>query len=104
MAHLRGAVGCVAGVFRSDIPTQWRLVPAAFDALISKIDASLTFALEVEHGTPRDSVTNYDVVRSRIVEALESLRDAPVRYEAPMIYHLDVAAMYPNIILTNRCV
>ena len=24
------------------------------------------------------------------------------REEAPLIYHLDVAAMYPNIILTNR--
>jgi DNA polymerase epsilon subunit 1 len=24
------------------------------------------------------------------------------REECPLIYHLDVAAMYPNIILTNR--
>ena len=30
------------------------------------------------------------------------LRDCPNRLEAPIIYHLDVAAMYPNIILTNR--
>lgn len=33
---------------------------------------------------------------------LEDLRDTPAREEAPLIYHLDVAAMYPNIILTNR--
>lgn len=33
---------------------------------------------------------------------LISLRDDPVREECPLIYHLDVAAMYPNIILTNR--
>jgi hypothetical protein len=33
---------------------------------------------------------------------LEILRDAPNREEKPVIYHLDVAAMYPNIILTNR--
>lgn len=26
----------------------------------------------------------------------------PSREEVPLIYHLDVAAMYPNIILTNR--
>ena len=26
----------------------------------------------------------------------------PLREECPLIYHLDVAAMYPNIILTNR--
>ena len=30
------------------------------------------------------------------------LRDTPDRHEKPSIYHLDVAAMYPNIILTNR--
>ena len=33
---------------------------------------------------------------------LASLRDTPARLENPMIYHLDVGAMYPNIILTNR--
>ena len=36
---------------------------------------------------------------------LKKLRDVknPNKYEAkPLIYHLDVAAMYPNIILTNR--
>lgn len=30
------------------------------------------------------------------------LRDRPKRFEKPFIYHLDVGAMYPNIILTNR--
>ena len=30
------------------------------------------------------------------------LRDCPNRLENPLIYHLDVGAMYPNIILTNR--
>ncbi|RQM30474.1 hypothetical protein B5M09_012870, partial [Aphanomyces astaci] len=35
-------------------------------------------------------------------EALEMLRDCPDRWEKPLIYHLDVAAMYPNIILTTR--
>ncbi|KAK1275110.1 DNA polymerase epsilon catalytic subunit A [Acorus gramineus] len=33
---------------------------------------------------------------------LVMLRDNPAREECPLIYHLDVAAMYPNIILTNR--
>ena len=36
------------------------------------------------------------------MESLERLRDEPKRMERPLIYHLDVAAMYPNIILTNR--
>jgi DNA polymerase epsilon subunit 1 len=36
---------------------------------------------------------------------LETLRDvrSPHKHETfPLIYHIDVAAMYPNIILTNR--
>ena len=33
---------------------------------------------------------------------LEALRDVPNREERPLIYHLDVATMYPNIIITNR--
>ena len=37
-----------------------------------------------------------------IVEKLSMLRDCPNRLENPIIYHLDVGAMYPNIILTNR--
>lgn len=44
-----------------------------------------------------------DQVRGEILAALEGLRDIPNREECPLIYHLDVAAMYPNIILTNRC-
>jgi DNA polymerase elongation subunit (family B) len=41
-------------------------------------------------------------VREEIKLSLEGLRDVPAREETPLIYHLDVAAMYPNIILTNR--
>ncbi len=43
-------------------------------------------------------------MKEQIRDALEALRDTPNREEEPLIYHLDVAAMYPNIILTNRCI
>jgi DNA polymerase epsilon subunit 1 len=33
---------------------------------------------------------------------LVELRDNPLRQDTPLIYHLDVAAMYPNIMLSNR--
>ncbi|CAA6660706.1 unnamed protein product [Spirodela intermedia] len=49
-----------------------------------------------------DSICNYEEVKTAISEKLQSLRDYPIRDECPLIYHLDVAAMYPNIILTNR--
>lgn len=49
-----------------------------------------------------DDVTNYDEVKAEITAALEELRDNPLRKDCPLIYHLDVAAMYPNIMLSNR--
>lgn len=49
-----------------------------------------------------ENVTNYDEVKSEITAALELMRDNPKRTDKPLIYHLDVAAMYPNIMLSNR--
>lgn len=91
-----------SGVFRADLEYDFELTPAAFDELIANVDRDLTFALEIELDTQRSDVVNYENVRCEIVERLEALRDDPNRRERPLIYHLDVAAMYPNIILTNR--
>ena len=91
-----------SGIFRADIPCRFRLQPEAFDELIEGVDRAITFAMEVEHGIERAEATNIDEVRSAIIAQLEMLRDTPNREEMPVIYHLDVAAMYPNIILTNR--
>lgn len=49
-----------------------------------------------------EDITNYEDVRGQILAKLDSLHTFPNREESPLIYHLDVAAMYPNIILTNR--
>lgn len=101
--YIGGHVECLeAGVFRSDLPVKFNLVPSALQQLIGNIDRDLTFALETEHGLQRTDVTNYDEVKQEIIYALELLRDSPNRTENPMIYHIDVGAMYPNIILTNR--
>lgn len=59
-------------------------------------------AIEVEEKIPLEEVTNFDEVCADIIESLSMLRDCPNRLENPIIYHLDVGAMYPNIILTNR--
>lgn len=101
--YIGGHVECLeAGVFRADIPVRFQLVPSAFQQLIDKVDRDLTFALEVENGIQRSDIANYDEVKQQVVEKLEILRDCPDRMETPLIYHLDVGAMYPNIILTNR--
>lgn len=101
--YIGGHVECLeAGVFRADIPAKFKLAPSALQDLINRIDRDLTFALETEHDIQRTDITNYDEIRQAIVEKLEMLRDRPIREEFPVIYHLDVGAMYPNIILTNR--
>ena len=70
--------------------------------LADNVLRTMTHALEVEEKIPLDQVTNFDEACSEIISKLNNLRDTPFRMENPMIYHLDVGAMYPNIILTNR--
>ncbi|KAI3618947.1 dna polymerase catalytic subunit a [Moniliophthora roreri] len=91
-----------AGVFRSDIPTDFKITPSAVQKLIDDLDAALTFCIVEESKASIDDVTNYDEVKDEIQAALEILRDNPKRTDNPLIYHLDVAAMYPNIMLSNR--
>ncbi|KAL3942259.1 MAG: hypothetical protein SGBAC_003529 [Bacillariaceae sp.] len=101
--YIGGKVECLeTGVYRSDVEYEFDLKPSAFQQLIDNIDRDLCFSIEVEGGMDRADIVNYNEVRSLIVEQLELLRDRPKRIEKPYIYHLDVGAMYPNIILTNR--
>ncbi|XP_053408498.1 DNA polymerase epsilon catalytic subunit A-like [Mercenaria mercenaria] len=91
-----------SGVFRADIPCRFRMVPEAFQNLIDKVEGTMKFSIEVEEKIPMDQVSNFNEVCTDIIERLSMLRDCPNRLENPIIYHLDVGAMYPNIILTNR--
>ncbi|TFJ85676.1 hypothetical protein NSK_003184 [Nannochloropsis salina CCMP1776] len=101
--YVGGHVECLeTGVYRSDIDYKFRLVPSALQALIDNVDRDLRFAVEVEGHARVENVVNYAEVKAEIIERLAELRDTPLRDEPPLIYHLDVGAMYPNIILTNR--
>ncbi|KAB0803610.1 hypothetical protein PPYR_00580 [Photinus pyralis] len=91
-----------SGIFRADIPCRFRLDIEMLDTLISQISKTLTHAIEVEEGIPLDCVTNLQNVTDEIKTKLEALKEQPMRLEKPLIYHLDVGAMYPNVILTNR--
>eukprot|EP00850_Spirogloea_muscicola_P017955 SM000159S01786 [mRNA] locus=s159:288661:304957:+ [translate_table: standard] len=101
--YIGGHVECLeSGVFRSDLPTRFRLESKAYQELIDHLDRDLHFAIVEESKLEIADVSNYSEVKEAIQKQLEALRDAPTRDEPPVIYHLDVAAMYPNIILTNR--
>ncbi|RMZ79073.1 hypothetical protein DV737_g3563, partial [Chaetothyriales sp. CBS 132003] len=91
-----------AGVFRADIPVDFSIDTAAVDELLRDLDAALKFCITVEEKKSLDDVTNYDQVKAEIADKLTKLKDGPNRKERPLIYHLDVASMYPNIMTTNR--
>ncbi|XP_025837463.1 DNA polymerase epsilon catalytic subunit A [Agrilus planipennis] len=91
-----------SGVFRADIPCRFRIETEAVDKLIANVFKTLTHAIEIEEGVPLEHVTNLQEIKDEIVSQLEQLKEKPLRLEKPLIYHLDVGAMYPNIILTNR--
>ena len=91
-----------AGVFRADIPEQFAVEPGAIDELLRDLDAALKFVVEVEENKKLEDVENYDEVKEAITKKLLDLKETPNRLERPLIYHLDVASMYPNIMTTNR--
>lgn len=91
-----------AGVFRSDIPCNFVIDPSAIDELLQDLDAALTFSITVEEKKSMEDVTNYDEIKEKIAAQLRQLKETPLRNERPLIYHLDVASMYPNIMTTNR--
>jgi DNA polymerase epsilon subunit 1 len=63
--YIGGKVECLeTGVYRSDIEYKFDLKPSAFQMLIDNIDRDLTFAIEVEGGVDRRTITNYDEVSS----------------------------------------
>ncbi|XP_029019497.1 DNA polymerase epsilon catalytic subunit A [Betta splendens] len=91
-----------SGVFRSDIPCRFKMNPAAFDFLLQRVEQTMRHAVEEEEKIPLEKITNFNEVCDEIKKKLTSLKEVPNRIECPLIYHLDVGAMYPNIILTNR--
>ena len=91
-----------AGVFRSDIPCNFAIDTAAIDELLEELDGTLKFFITAEEKKSLDDVEDFEEVKKQIAEKLLQLKDTPNRNERPLIYHLDVASMYPNIMTTNR--
>ena len=92
-----------SGVFRSDLPVRFDLDAPTLESLISRLDDVLNYTIEEEGKFKKEHIANFDQVKGDIFERLNELCKNPKnRKEKPNIYHLDVAAMYPNIILTNR--
>ncbi|CDS37731.1 dna polymerase epsilon catalytic subunit a [Echinococcus multilocularis] len=98
-----------AGVFRADIPVRFRLIPAACERLREDARRCITYALSTELDANDPSLVeslvkkeDFEKICCEVEQALSQLSATPNRVECPSIVHLDVGAMYPNIILTNR--
>ncbi|MCP9260431.1 DNA polymerase [Dirofilaria immitis] len=101
-----------SGVFRADIPEKFDLRHFQ-EILISNrtgynfsfkknVREALSDSLTRELSINMDEVVDFDSVVNKVETQLDDFIKRPLRLETPKIYHLDVGAMYPNIILTNR--
>jgi len=91
-----------SGIYRVDLPIPFRIDTAAVRELQENLDQFLQFAIEREQDLHLEEITDYENVRADLAERLKRLAEQPLLQERPLILHLDVGAMYPNIILTNR--
>lgn len=91
-----------SGIYRDDIPTPFEIEPKQYDVIIDRVPAILDFVVNTELHIKKDDIENFEEVKNRIIDDLQNLHDHPNFEANPVIIHLDVAAMYPNIILTNR--
>lgn len=93
-----------SGIFRSDLPEMFHLNPQTYDRLMSGVDDVLDFWFHYDEGKsiPKENVTNLGAIRDSVINGLRIYRENPHIEERPLIYHFDVAAMYPNIILSHR--
>ncbi|OEH78711.1 DNA polymerase family b protein [Cyclospora cayetanensis] len=93
------------GIYRSDLKEVFSLKPRAYDDLLQSLDSVLGLWLDSEaKETPLSpaSFVNWEENVNDIRQRLEMLRDSPSLKAFPLLLHLDVAAMYPNIILSQR--
>lgn len=91
-----------AGVFRSDLSNDFKIDPSVIDELLTDLPNALRFCIEVENKMDFNDVTNFETIKDEITEKLLDLKVNNKRKELPLIYHVDVASMYPNIMTTNR--
>ncbi|KAF1744092.1 hypothetical protein MXB_2344 [Myxobolus squamalis] len=91
-----------AGVFRADLPYYFKINKTTIEQLQEEIAPSLRYTLTNERHVDLSDVTNFNEICNNIHSILENFKDNSFRHEKPVIYHLDVGAMYPNIMLTNK--
>jgi DNA polymerase epsilon subunit 1 len=91
-----------SGVFRADIACRFKLDIETLEHLKEEIRPTMEHSLRNDAKLEPDDLTDFEQVCGQIESQLDALIGRPLITEFPKLYHLDVGAMYPNIILTNR--
>ncbi|XBW37346.1 hypothetical protein QEN19_002926 [Hanseniaspora menglaensis] len=91
-----------SGVFRSDLPYHFDVDTEIIGEFIQDVEKIIEFFVTVECEKKMEDVRNLDDIKHEIIHQLQELINNPKRLEKPLIYHVDVASMYPNIMITNR--
>ncbi|WEL39693.1 DNA polymerase type-B epsilon [Encephalitozoon hellem] len=92
ITYVGGYVECLkSGIFRSDFEYDFEMDEGFIDEIVLKLDEVIS-----EYSGEK----GFEDMKSQILKSLQENRGR-IRREG-LIYHLDVGAMYPNIILTNK--
>ncbi|VEU20318.1 DEKNAAC101151 [Brettanomyces naardenensis] len=91
-----------AGVFRADLDTDFKIDPTAVDLLLDDLEGALKFAITEEDHQKLEDVTNFEEVHQEVKRQLLAFKEHTKIREPPVIYHVDVSSMYPNIMISNR--
>jgi DNA polymerase epsilon subunit 1 len=92
------------GIYRSDFPQKFKIDKSMYKSLIDNLDTVIDFSIRIENGCKVEDVVNRDEVKRQVTEKLNEFMNSEKKTieREPLIYHVDVSAMYPNIILSNR--
>lgn len=100
------------GIYRNDLKEFFSLDVNTYKYLLSNIDSILDFWVQkdlnknAKMGDPdyimKSQILNLNQIKEDICKKLNYFIANPNINMCPLIYHLDVAAMYPNIILSHR--
>ncbi|KFG26216.1 uncharacterized protein NESG_01332 [Nematocida ausubeli] len=97
LSYVGGHVECLkSGLYRSDFEYEFSFNRQDLEKMVEQVGCVVDSELEGKECYNRSQVI------SEIQEKLRILQKSDKARMKPHIYHLDVGAMYPNIILTNR--
>ncbi|GAW81728.1 DNA polymerase epsilon, catalytic subunit a [Plasmodium gonderi] len=100
------------GIYRDDLKEYFNLDVDAYKHMLNNIDSIIDFWIHKDLNKNnsvndnkyinKNQIINLKKIKSDIINKLNFFIQNPKINTCPNIYHLDVAAMYPNIILSHR--